>query len=297
MKWIKKHFVTLILVLILVTGVGLLTYPTIANYWNSFHQTRVIMGYADTVAKMDKKDYERILKAARKYNKELAQSGIKWRMTKADKAEYNKQLRVDKSGVMGYISIPKIHIKLPIYHGISEPVLQQSIGHIEGSSLPVGGKSTHCIVSGHRGLPSARLFSDLDMLKEGDSWTMTVLNETVTYEVDQIRVVLPTDLSNLQIKEGKDYCTLVTCTPYGINTHRMLVRGHRIPNHNGNADVIADAIQIEPVYIAPFVAAPIILILLIMLIFRTGKRKKMVSPLKIYMQKKGLKRVSRIGRR
>jgi sortase A len=297
MKWIKKHFVTLFLVLVLVAGVGLLAYPSIANYWNTFHQTRAIMGYAERVAKMDKKDYKRILKSAKRYNKELVKTGILWKMTDAQKADYIKQLNVDNSGVMGYISIPKIHIKLPIYHGTDEAILQKSIGHLEGSSLPVGGKSSHCIITGHRGLPSSRLFTDLVMLKEGDSWTMTVLNETVTYEVDQIRVVLPTDLSELQIKEGKDYCTLVTCTPYGINTHRMLVRGHRIPNHNGDADVIADAIQIEPVYIAPFVAAPIILLLIIMLIFRTGRRKKMVSPFRIYMQNKGLKRVSRIGRR
>ena len=274
MNWLKKHFVTLIIVLVFMAGLGLLIYPSFANWWNSFNQTQVIMHYADTVAELDQEDYDRILNSAKKYNKNLAKTGILWTMNKDQKAEYKRQLSVDKSGVMGYISIPKIHIKLPIYHGVAEKVLQTSIGHIEGSSLPVGGKSSHCIVSGHRGLPSAKLFSDIDRLKEGDVWTMTILNETVTYEVDKIWIVEPNDLSKLSIEKGKDYCTLVTCTPYGVNTHRLLVRGHRIPNLNGSADVIADAMQIEPVYIAPFVAAPILLILILMLLFRTRKGKK-----------------------
>lgn len=274
MNWLKKHFVTLIIVLVFVAGLGLLIYPSFANWWNSLHQAKVIMDYADTVAELDQEDYDRILNSAKKYNKNLAKTGILWTMNKDQKAEYKRQLSVDKSGVMGYISIPKIHIKLPIYHGVAEKVLQTSIGHIEGSSLPIGGKSSHCIVSGHRGLPSAKLFSDIDRLKEGDVWTMTILNETVTYEVDKIWIVEPNDLSKLSIEKGKDYCTLVTCTPYGVNTHRLLVRGHRIPNLNGSADVIADAMQIEPVYIAPFVAAPILLILILMLLFRTRKGKK-----------------------
>jgi sortase A len=175
---------------------------------------------------------------------------------------------------MGYISVPKFHIRVPIYHGTDESVLQIAIGHLEATSLPVGGKSTHTQVSGHRGLQSATLFTDLDKIREGDTWTMTILNETVTYEVDKIWIVEPNDLSKLSIEKGKDYCTLVTCTPYGVNTHRLLVRGHRIPNLNGSADVIADAMQIEPVYIAPFVAAPILLILILMLLFRTRKGKK-----------------------
>ncbi|MBR3069473.1 MAG: class C sortase, partial [Lachnospiraceae bacterium] len=191
-------------------------------------------------------------------------------------AEYNRQLAVTDSGIMGYIDIPKIRVTLPIYHGTDDTILQIAIGHIAGTSLPVGGASTHCVVSGHRGLPSARLFTDIDKLVEGDTFTMTVLNRTVTYEVDQIRIVEPTDLSNLQIEEGKDYCTLVTCTPYGINTHRLLVRGHRVANANGEANVIADALQIEPVYVAPVVAAPMLIILLILLFVMTSEpfRKK-----------------------
>lgn len=184
-------------------------------------------------------------------------------------------LRIDGTEVMGYISIPKIHVKLPMYHGTDEEVLQTSIGHLEQTSLPVGGKSSHCSVSGHRGLPSARLFTDLDRLKEGDTWTMTILNETVTYQADQIRIVEPEDLSNLGIEKKKDFCTLITCTPYGINTHRLLIRGHRIPNADGDANLTADAIQIEPKYIAPFLAMPILIALLLIMIISTHRARRM----------------------
>ena len=175
---------------------------------------------------------------------------------------------------MGYIDIPKIDVMLPIYHGIDESILQVAVGHIPGTSLPVGGEGSHCVVSGHRGLPSARLFTDIDKLVGGDSFTITVLNKTLTYEVDQIRTVLPTDLSDLQIEKGKDYVTLVTCTPYGINTHRLLVRGHRIENADGDASVIADALQIEPIYIAPFIAVPILILLIIGMFIMTGMRTR-----------------------
>ena len=175
---------------------------------------------------------------------------------------------------MGYIDIPKIRVQLPLYHGTDEGILEIAIGHLVGTSLPVGGESSHCIVSGHRGLPSARLFTDIDQLVPGDTWTLNVLDQTLTYEVDQVRVVLPTDISYLDIEKGQDYCTLVTCTPYGVNTHRLLVRGHRIANVQGNARVTADALQIQPIYVAPFVAAPMLLILLIVLIVTTSKRRK-----------------------
>lgn len=290
MNWFRKHFVTLIIVTVLIAGLGLLAYPSIANYWNSFHQTRVIMDYQDTVSKMDKADYERILKAAKEYNEKLSETGIRWTLSEPEKKEYKKQLRVDKTGVMGYISIPKIHVRLPIYHGTDEEVLQVSIGHLEGTSLPVGGKSSHCMVSGHRGLPSARLFTDIDKLREGDTWTMTILNETLTYEADKIWIVEPNDLSKLKIEKGKDLCTLITCTPYGINSHRLLVRGHRISNLNGTADVTADAIQIEPKYVAPFVAGPVLLLLILLLLFRTRKSRR--APFKnTYMDRRGLKRI------
>ncbi len=280
----------MIIVLVMLVGIGLLAYPSVANYWNQFHQTRAIMAYSETVADLSTADYEKILNDAKEYNKKLGESGIVWKMSKAQKAEYEKQLAVDTSGIMGYVSVPKFHIKLPVYHGTNESVLQIAIGHLEQTSLPVGGESSHCEVSGHRGLPSARLFTDIDKIKEGDTWTMNVLNETLTYECDQIRIVEPEDLSNLQITQGKDYCTLITCTPYGVNTHRLLVRGHRIPDVDGNAKLTAAAIQIEPLYIAPFLAIPIILILLIVLIASTRKAKKH-NPAKVvtnYLNSKGI---------
>ena len=292
MEWIKRNLLTVVMTAGLITGVFLLLYPSIANYWNTFHQTRAIASYTETVSHMSKEDYKKILGSAREYNKKLAETGMRWVMSDAEKAEYNKELNIGGEGVMGHISIPKFHIRCPIYHGTDEAVLQIAIGHIEGTSLPVGGESTHTAISGHRGLPSARLFTDIDKIKEGDTWTITVLNETLTYECDQIRIVLPDDLSNLQIEEGKDLCTLITCTPYGINTHRLLVRGHRVRNANGSADVTADAIQIEPIYIAPFLAGPILLILIIVLLIST-KRAKRYDPkeyLSLYLEEKGLKK-------
>jgi len=274
MNWLKKNGLTLILLFVLLVGVGLIAYPTFADWWNSFHQSRAVASYAESVASMNAEEYEKIIRKAEQYNKKLAESGILWTLDEDQKKEYEEQLNIGTSGIMGYIDIPKIDVMLPIYHGIDEAVLQVAIGHIPGTSLPVGGKGSHCVISGHRGLPSARLFTDIDKLVEGDTFTITVLNQTLTYEVDQIRTVLPTDLSDLQIEKGKDYMTLVTCTPYGINTHRLLVRGHRTKNANGDAAVIADALQIEPVYIAPFVAAPILLLLIIGMFIMTGMRSR-----------------------
>lgn len=274
MNWLKKNGFTLILLFVLLVGVGLIAYPTFADWWNSFHQSRAVASYAETVANMNAEEYKKIIRKAEQYNKQLAESGILWTLDEDQEKEYEEQLNIGTSGIMGYIDIPKIEVMLPIYHGIDEAVLQVAIGHIPGTSLPVGGKGSHCVISGHRGLPSARLFTDIDKLVEGDTFTITVLNQTLTYEVDQIRTVLPTDLSELQIEKGKDYMTLVTCTPYGINTHRLLVRGHRTKNANGDATVIADALQIEPVYIAPFVAAPILLLLIIGMFIMTGMRSR-----------------------
>ena len=289
-KWFRKHFLTFIIVAVMLVGIGLLLYPTVANYWNQFHQTRAIMAYNEAVSSLSTEDYEKILKDARAYNEKLGETGIVWTMSKKQKAEYEKQLAIDSSGIMGYVSIPKFHIKLPIYHGTNESVLQIAIGHLEQTSLPVGGESSHCEISGHRGLPSARLFTDIDKIKEGDTWTMTVLNETLTYECDQIRIVTPDDLSDLQIANSKDLCTLITCTPYGVNTHRLLVRGHRIPNADGNANVTADAIRIEPMYIAPFLAVPILIILLVVL-FASTRRARRFNPaeqVKMYLDTKGI---------
>lgn len=274
MRWIKENRVTLIIVAVGLLGIGLILYPSVADWWNSFHQSRAVAAYAQKVANMDTSEYEKILADAEEYNRKLAANGINWKMSAKEIAAYEKELDITGTGIMGYISIPKIHVELPIYHGIDDAVLQIAIGHLSETSLPVGGSTTHCVVSGHRGLPSAKLFTDIDKLVEGDTWTVNVLNKTLTYEVDQIRVVLPTNLSNLQLEQGKDQFTLVTCTPYGINTHRLLVRGHRVDNAQGEANVIADALQIEPVYIAPFVAIPFILLLLIIMMISTGHMKR-----------------------
>lgn len=280
---------TMLLVAAMIVGIGLLLYPSLSDYWNSFHQSRAVMSYAEHVSDMNAEEYDRLFSEARIYNERFAEGGIEWHMTEEDRAEYKRELDIEGTGVMGYIRIPKIDIMLPIYHGTEENVLQTSIGHLEGSSLPVGGESTHCLLSGHRGLPSARLFTDLDKLKEGDTFTLTVLNETLTYEVDHIWIVEPEDLTHLAIEEGQDLCTLITCTPYGINTHRLLVRGHRIANADGDAMIIADAIQIRPVFIAPFLAVPILLLLLIYVLISTaaGRRSRKDGKTK-YLEDRGL---------
>ena len=258
---------------IVLIGLGLLAYPTFADWWNSLHQARAIQSYAAAVANLDREEYDRIIAEAEKYNQELSRTGSVWNMQEAQIREYNYQLAIDDSGIMGYIDIPKINIKLPLYHGTDERILNIAIGHIAGTSLPVGGDGSHCVLSGHRGLPSAKLFSDLDKLTEGDVFTISVLNETYSYEVDQIRVVVPTNLSELKILPGEDLCTLVTCTPYGINTHRLLVRGHRVENANGNAQVVADALQMEPAFVAPFIMIPFLVILLMVLFLQPVGRK------------------------
>lgn len=223
----KKHISTIIIALIFLAGLGFLLYPTVSNLWNRAHQSRAIATYTKQVEKLDDSQNKEMLKAARKYNKSLLKKSDHWKLSKKDKKKYESLLDVSGTGIMGYIEIPKIDCSLPIYHGTDEGALQIAIGHLEGSSLPVGGKSTHCVLSGHRGLPSARLFTDLDQMEEGDVFVLNVLGRKLAYEVDQIKVVLPDEMSDLEIVQGKDLCTLVTCTPYGINTHRLLVRGHR----------------------------------------------------------------------
>lgn len=270
----QSRIITAVLVLALIAGICIVAYPSFSNYWNTFHQSRAVAGYAEAVAAMDPAEYEAIFEAAEEYNENLAENGFQWRMTEAQQAEYDRQLSVDDSGIMGYIDVPKMNIMLPIYHGTDEAVLQIAIGHLAGTSLPIGGANTHSSVSGHRGLPSARLFTDLDKMAEGDTWTVNVLDRTFTYQVDQIRIVDPVDLSNLQLEEGKDYCTLITCTPYGINTHRLLVRGHRIPNAQGDANTVADALLIAPVYVAPFIAVPIVILVIILFILINIQRKR-----------------------
>ena len=271
----RKHLSTILLVFILLIGLSLLLYPSVSDYWNSFHQTRAIATYAENVAKLDNNQYDHLWEEARAYNEALPFRSNPYYLSEEQKAQYESLLDVSGLGVMGYIEIPEIDVSLPIYHGTEESVLQIAVGHLEWSSLPVGGMSTHCVLSGHRGLPSAKLFTNLDKLREGDTFLLRVLDEVLTYEVDQILIVEPQEIDALKIVEGKDYCTLVTCTPYGINTHRLLVRGHRIDNieQAKTIRVTADAIQIEPMLVAPIVAIPMLLILLILLLLPRRRKK------------------------
>ncbi len=273
---VKKNFISnFILILIFFVGISLMLYPTVSDYWNSFHQSRAVAEYAGQVANLDNDLYKQLLEEARQYNETLRGKNDYHHMSDQEMSEYESKLNISETGIMGYIEIPSIDVSLPIYHSTRESVLQIAVGHIEWSSLPVGGKGTHSVLSGHRGLPSAKLFTDLDKLVEGDTFLIRVLDETLTYEVDQIRIVLPEELDFLEIEDGEDLCTLVTCTPYGINTHRLLVRGHRIENdaQAKNIRVTADAILIEPIVMAPIVAVPILIILLVLLLVKTRKKK------------------------
>lgn len=266
---------TIILVLILLAGVGILLYPSVSDWWNSMHATRVIASYVTAVEDLSGQEKEAMLEAARAYNESLP-NGVNFNLTEEQLEEYNSLLNVGGSGIMGYVQITAIGVNLPVYHSVDESVLQIAVGHIPGSSLPVGGERTHAILSGHRGLPSAKLFTDLDQMVEGDTFTVNILGETITYMVDQIRIVLPEETNELAIRDGKDYCTLVTCTPYGINTHRMLVRGKRIDNIAGEVVVTAEAVRIPTYVVMPAIGIPLLfIILVIMLIYyrRLGPRK------------------------
>lgn len=271
----KKHLSTILLVLALLAGVSLLLYPSVSDYWNSMHATQAVTDYAQQVENMDHTKYDQMLRAAADYNRSLLERSSDYALTDAQKQQYEELLSMDGSGMIGYIEIPEIKVQLPIYHGTSDGVLQIAVGHLDWTSLPVGGESTHCVLSGHRGLPSATLFTNLDRLDNGDTFIIRVLDEVLTYEVDQILIVEPDDVSALTIEDGKDLCTLVTCTPYGINSHRLLVRGHRVENADDAAAirVTSDAIRIESVIVAPFVAMPFLFILLLVLLFG-GKKKE-----------------------
>lgn len=274
----KGSFSTIILILVLVVGLSLMLYPSFSNYWNDLHQTKAIADYNCVVADMSDEDCSHLFEDAVEYNKALRKIRFPL-MYYDDVAGYDNLLNAASNGIMGYISIEKIGVELPIYHGIDETTLQVAVGHIEGSSLPTGGKSTHCALSAHRGLPSARLFTDLDKLEISDVFTLTILDRVLTYQVDQILVVEPDDIEPLYVVEGEDYCTLITCTPYGINSHRMLIRGTRIENEKQllNIRVTADASIIDPIVVAPFVAAPILLILFILLMIPKHHKNRRVD--------------------
>ncbi len=272
---------TIILVLILLTGLGIMLYPTISDYWNSFHQTRAIAQYDEVVAQLDDTDYESLFAAAEAYNEHLRQLSLPYAQYDQLEDEYYSVLDVAGNGIIGYVDIPKIDVELPVYHGTSDQILNMAVGHLEGSSLPIGGESRHAVLSAHRGLPSAKLFTDLDKMEVGDTFTITVLNQVLTYEVDQILIVEPAQLESLNIVDGEDYCTLLTCTPYGINTHRLLVRGHRIENEQGSIVIQREAIKIPAYIAAPAIAIPILFILLLVLMFTYRRKPKRVDTLDV----------------
>ena len=237
----KKHVTTILLILLFFVGLGLILYPTFSNWWNSFHSSKAINAYSDMVANLDEDQYEEILAAAHDFNASRLTEGTSFSMSPEQKELYPDLLNVGGDGIMGYIEIPSIGVALPIYHGTEERILQVAVGHLDWSSFPIGGESTHSVLTGHRGLPSATLFTDLDKVEVGDQFYLHVLDEILAYEVDQIKVVEPEDSGELEIVEGEDYCTLVTCTPYGINSHRLLVRGTRIELPEENSIIDSDS--------------------------------------------------------
>ena len=274
----KKSKIGLLLVLMLFVGVCGLLYPSVSQYWNAKTQTRAVENYQAILDSLKEEDYDTFFQEAYAYNTELA--ALDFPLTDYQQIpDYNKILNVTGSGIMGYISIPKLGVELPLYHGISAEVLNIACGHIEGTSLPVGGESTHSVLSAHRGLPHARLFTDLDKMELGDIFTITVLNQTLTYQVDQIKVVRPNETNDIEIVRGADLCTLLTCTPYGINSHRLLVRGSRIENAAPKLHVTSNAYKIDSLVATPVVAAPLLLILLIVLMvkYRDTGSKPLIS--------------------
>lgn len=287
-KRVKKDRVSIILAFLFLIGLSVVLYPIVSNYWNSRTQSRAVASYSDTVAQMDETDYEAMLAEARDFNKKLQEMSFPF-LGYEELGTYEDILDVSGTGIMGYVTIPDLGVELPIYHGTDEGVLQVAAGHLEGSSFPIGGIGTHAVISAHRGLPSAKLFTDLDEMKEGDIFTITVLNQTITYEVDQIRIVLPDEVDDLRIDPEKDYCTLMTCTPYGINTHRLFVRGIRTDNLESSDQpyVPADATRVSSTMVSILLAIPMVLILLIILLIdqlrvrRKAEKKKLLDALQI----------------
>ncbi|MGJ7438917.1 class C sortase [Streptococcus equinus] len=266
-KKIKENSLTILLVLAIFVGLSLVLYPTVSDYWNSFHQSRAVASYLQDVEALENSEKEKLLEEARAYNRSLPQNTTpSLNLSSLNQMIYDETFKVTKSGIMAYVEIPKLNVTLPIYHGTDDSVLRVAIGHIPGTSLPIGGKGTHAVISGHRGLASAKLFTDVDQLAKGDTFMIQVLDETLTYEVDQILTVLPQDVSALRINPNEDYVTLVTCTPYGVNTHRLLVRGHRITNVEKEVRVVSEASQVVVLFVALFIAIIIFLLILLILV-------------------------------
>lgn len=271
----REKLSSLWLKFVLTAGILLLLYPAVSDYWNSFHQTRAVANYEENITEADTSVMDEMWLRAEEYNKTLISKADRFSLSEEEEREYGEILDISGTGIIGTLEIPEIQVKLPIYHGVDEGVLQVAVGHIEGTSFPVGGEGTHAVLSGHRGLPSARLLTDLDRMSEGDLFMIRVLNRVMTYSVDQIRIVEPDDVGELKIEKDRDYCTLVTCTPYGVNSHRLLVRGHRAEDREiEEVRVTTDAFQIEPLLVAAVIAAFILLILLIWLLFSTRDGKK-----------------------
>ena len=273
----RRHKTVILLSIGFLIGISVLLYPAFSNFWNSKTQSRAIGSYESVLEKFEPADYTALFEAAHAYNAALFATDFPL-LDYADVPGYYETLQVEGTTVIGYVKIDKIGVELPIYHGTSEDVLNRGVGHLEGSSLPVGGESTHSVMSAHRGLPSAKLFTELDRLEMGDTFQIIVLNEILTYQVDRIKTILPNDISDLSIQEGMDYCTLFTCTPYGINTHRLLVRGVRIETITEKPVIYVanEAFQIEPLLVTPAVAAPMVLVFLIHLMvkYREPPKKK-----------------------
>lgn len=273
----KKHDIitTVIFSFVFLVSLSVMLYPTFSNWWNHRHQTKAVADYKESVAKMDNSEAEKMLLEAHEYNEKLA--SLYAPFTNFEEISgYEDILNISGTGIMGYVSIPNIKVELPIYHGTSESVLQIASGHMQGSSLPVGGADTHAVISGHRGLPSAKLFSDIDRMVEGDIFTINVLDEVLTYEVEKILIILPDEVENLAIIPNEDTVTLLTCTPYGVNTHRLLVRAHRIETiYDTKVKVSADALQVDETTAISFVLVPLLAMLFVYWHF-SGKRKKKI---------------------
>lgn len=276
----RRKITGLIFGLLFLVGLGILLYPTVSDRWNAYRQSQLISNYEEAVAELDAESYDALWAAAHAYNEALWTKADRYTFSDEDRAEYESLLDISGNGIMGYIEIPKINCSLPVYHGTDEDVLQIAVGHLEGTSLPVGGESTHCVLSGHRGLPSAKLFTNLDQMAEGDIFLLKILGETLTYEIDQILTVLPEEMEALNLAQGEDYCTLVTCTPYGVNTHRLLVRGKRIENLPEEVVEAEEPVTVQTasdegmsaMTAVLIVAVPLILAVMIWLLFRRRSR-------------------------
>ena len=265
----RKHKTVIFLTLGFLVGICILLYPTLSDYWNSKTQSRAVTNYESVLENLDEDVYKSIFENAYAYNKALYETNYPL-MDYKKVPGYYETLSVTDNDMIGYLKIDRIGVELPIYHGTSDAVLNKGVGHLEGSSLPVGGENTHCIMSAHRGLPSSKLFTDLDRVELGDTFQIVVLDQVLTYQVDFIKIIEPNDVSNMQIIEGGDYCTLFTCTPYGINTHRLVVRGIRIETIKEKPIIYVsnEAFRIEPLLVTPAVAAPMLLVLLIHLLVK-----------------------------